>query len=105
MTYLDAENVKQDKALAAINHELKDLDDEIDETKEGVAMALAMAMPMLPDWKTAAISANFGTFEGESAFAVAGVVRVDHNIAVHGGVGVGLDQGTTGGRVGVSFGW
>jgi hypothetical protein len=112
LSYLDSENGKQDihianlsSGLNSLNKELQRLDEENDENSEGVAMALAMSMPVLPEWKHAAISANFGHFEGESAFALAGVVRVDDRVAVHGGLGVGLEEGTTGGRVGVSVGW
>ncbi len=72
---------------------------------EGVSIAMAMAGVQLPPSKTYAVSANWGTFEGENGFAATGAARVSDSAVVHAGVGVGTARGTVGGRAGITFGW
>jgi hypothetical protein len=50
-------------------------------------------------------SGNWGTFEGEHAFAFAGAVRVNEHVQVDAGVGVGVGQTSVGGRAGVAVSW
>jgi hypothetical protein len=67
-------------------------------------MALAMVGGLtLPDGKTYAISGNWGTFEGENALAFGAIARISNNIYVTGGVGMGLNNNTVGGRAGITF--
>jgi hypothetical protein len=72
---------------------------------EGSAMALAMAGAVLPADKNFALSANWGNFQGENGFAATAAARLNQNVIVHGGVGLGTNRGTVGGRAGMTFAW
>ena len=56
----------------------------------------------LPDNKRYAVSANWGGYHGTNAFAATALLRINDNIVLNGGVGVGLTKGDVGGRVGVT---
>jgi autotransporter adhesin len=90
--------------LSAINSRLDEHDKKISKNTEGVAIALAMAgVPTLTASEKFAMSANWGTFEGENGFAAGGAVRLDSNVQINGGIGFGGE--TVGGRAGVRIGW
>jgi autotransporter adhesin len=79
-------------------------DRKIEKNTEGIAIALAMAgVPTLTQSETFAMSANWGTFEGENGFAAGGALRVGQNMQVNGGLGFGGEA--VGGRAGVRLGW
>lgn len=79
---------------------------DIDKNSEGVAMAMALAnSPNLEDYEDFAITLNVGTFEGENAMSFGLMGRINKNITIQGGLGVGLNQGTVGGAGGVKIGW
>jgi YadA-like membrane anchor domain len=59
----------------------------------------------LPDNKTFAVSAHWGTFRGENALGVSAFVRVNEFVWVDGGVGAGLREGGVGGRAGLTVAW
>lgn len=69
-----------------------------------MAMAMAGAVA-LPDGKNYAISGNWGTFEGANAVSFGAIGKVTDNLFVTGGVGAGLEEGTTGGRAGAMWAW
>ncbi len=94
-------------ALVTGSSAFQGLQGQVNQNTEGVAMALAMAgsAMILPDDKTHAVSVNWGNFEGQNAMAMTGVTRLYENWYLNGGVGVGNNQGTVGGRAGVSFAW
>lgn len=78
----------------------------IDENSEGVAMALAMAGgASLPNSKTFALSGGWGTFEGSNALGFGAIGRVSDKVYLTGGVGMGLNNSTVGGRAGFLFAW
>lgn len=54
----------------------------------------------LPEGKTFAISANYGTFAGQNGFAASAVVRVTDFAYLNGAVGVGVAHNGIGGRGG-----
>jgi hypothetical protein len=90
--------------IASLRSELSNTNEKVDENTEGVALALAMVGGLtLPDGNTYAISGNWGTFEGENALAFGAIARVSKNVYVTGGFGAGLNNGTFGGRAGISF--
>ena len=68
---------------------------------EGVAMSMAMDVPQVDESKRFALSVNWGTFEGENAFAAGAAFRIDPNWQINGGAGVGVSSGAFGGKVGV----
>lgn len=78
----------------------------IDENREGVAMALAVAGTLsLPPGKNFALTGNWGTFEGDNALGFSGTARISKNLYFNAGIGSGLSRGTTGGRAGFTALW
>jgi hypothetical protein len=72
----------------------------------GIALGLAMAAPnWLADHEKFAITGNIGLFENEHAFAFTGVMRIDKQLSVNGGIGFAPDTNQVGGRAGVRLGW
>ena len=72
---------------------------------EGTAIAIALGGAALPDNKTFALTANYGTFRGENAFGGGMQMRVSENLVLNGAVGVGFARGGVGGRAGATFAW
>ena len=79
---------------------------------EGVAVALSLVDPVLVDGASAGVRVGWGTYGGENAIGVSalGVLTRDafgggEALAIGGGVGVGLDDGNVGGRLGVQLTW
>lgn len=102
-----------DRALPAISERFDAMDTrieglsrKIDNTREGVAMALAMAAPMVANGKRYAVTGQWGTFDGKHAMALSGAMRIgDYPVYVNGGLGVGLIHGNVGGKAGVTVAW
>ena len=55
--------------------------------------------------KLYAVSANLGAYRGETALAGGVAFRLTDNATLNGSLGVGVDHGDVGGRVGVTFAW
>jgi hypothetical protein len=72
---------------------------------EGTAIALAMSGGALPADKDFAVSINWGVFEGQHGFAGTAAARVNDNLLLHGGIGIGASEGTVGGRAGLTLTW
>jgi hypothetical protein len=91
--------------LATSGQSLQDLQSDIRENAQGVAIALAVAggPAILPDSKMVAVSANVGAFSGEAAGAVTGVARLQGDLFLNGGIG--FSSNNTGGRAGLTFAW
>ncbi len=68
-----------------------------------MALAMAGTVSVLPDNKAAAISANWGTFEGQNAGAISGVARLQGDVFLN--AGFGFSTNTAGGRAGLTFAW
>lgn len=94
-----------DSRVSSLESSLGEIDGRIDKAFEGTAMALAMVGGGLPADKNFAVSLNWGTFEGENAFAGTAQARISENFFIHGGLGLGASQGTVGGRAGVTCTW
>ena len=77
----------------------------MDKAYEGTAMALAMAGAGLPGDANYAVSINWGTFQGQNAFAGTAAIRLSDHFQLNGGIGVGAGQGTVGGRAGLMLTW
>jgi hypothetical protein len=78
---------------------------EIDETKEGIAVAIALGGIALPQGKNFAIAGNVGFYDSKEAFAAQTAIRLDQTFTLNGGVGVGFDDSKVGGRVGIMAAW
>ncbi len=77
----------------------------VDKANEGSAVAIALGGGLMPENKKFAITANYGNYNGYSAFGAIGYVKLTDNIYVNGGIGVGLNKGDVGGRIGATFAW
>ncbi|KAB0679923.1 YadA C-terminal domain-containing protein [Aureimonas leprariae] len=91
--------------FAGIDDELRHQSRRIDKATEGVAMAMAMKSPAVPEDKNFAIFGSFGAFDGQTALAFAGGVRATEALQFDAGVAVGLDRGSVGGRAGATLAW
>lgn len=91
--------------MGSLRQDLDRQGKRIDTATEGVAMALAMKTPAIPDGKTFALSGGFGAFEGRQAFAMSGGVRATEAVEIDGGFAVGLNSGSVGGRAGATIAW
>ena len=54
---------------------------------------------------TFAMSGGYGNFEGSSAVALSGGLRVSPNVQLNAGLGYGVSHNNMGGRVGVTVSW
>jgi hypothetical protein len=59
----------------------------------GVALAGSLVTPFLPENTNYAISTHWANFEGKDALGVAGLIRLQGNLMLSGGVAAGLNQG------------
>jgi hypothetical protein len=59
----------------------------------GTAMAAALVNPFLPDSTNYAISTHWAVFDGQHSVGFAGLIRLWGNLALSGGVAIGLDRG------------
>ena len=71
----------------------------------GIAAAMAMGGTVMPPDSTFAISFNLATYRGEQGFSGAAVAKVTERVWLSGGIAGSTVKGSTGGRVGVTFGW
>ncbi|RUY82833.1 hypothetical protein EN974_37470 [Mesorhizobium sp. M7A.F.Ca.CA.001.12.2.1] len=92
-----------DNRVSTLENGFSDLNGRIDKAFEGTAMALAMAGGSLPADKNFAVSINWGTFEGQNAFAGTAHARLTDNLFINGGVGA--SDHTVGGRAGLMLAW
>jgi hypothetical protein len=96
-------------SVAALSSQVTDLQNTVATLQhrayEGTAVAIAMATTALPDNKRFAVTANFGTFRGENAFAASAAVRINEFLVANAAIGTGLARGGVGGRVGATFAW
>ena len=96
----------------ASDRNLASVRNDVQENREGIALALAVSPPDFVSGETFGLKMNFGTFEGESAVALSAAGVVARNVfggsgrvSVDAGIGLGLDDGTVGGRVGMQLTW
>ena len=90
----------------AINTDYSKMQSQIDTNTEGIAMAFALSgASLLPSDSNFAMSFDYGHFDGSNALAFGAAGRLDKNIYVSGGLGIGTDTGNVGGRAGVTLAW
>jgi autotransporter adhesin len=100
----DAVNVSQLNGMASsFNSQITRLDQRIDNTAGGVAMAMALTGSSLPSDKHFAAALNIGTFGGQTAIGISQFLRVSSNVVVSGGLA--LQDRQVGGRAGVMMAW
>jgi len=92
--------------LAGVNLRLDQLFQRISKAYTGTAMAFAMsASPTLLPGKKFALSANWGTFQGENGAALSGAIRIFHDMQLNGAFAYGFRENMSGGRAGLSMQW
>jgi hypothetical protein len=69
-----------------------------------MSMAMAGTAELQTD-EHFAISANWGTFQGQNGGAVGVALRVADHVSINGGFAGSLNGGSVGGRAGIRFGW
>jgi hypothetical protein len=91
---------------------LRSANRRIDETQEGIAIALALQQPIFAPGQSFAVRAGWGNFEGESAFGLSGAGIIGRDwfgqgtlVALDGGFGFGASTGAMAGKAGFTFGW
>jgi hypothetical protein len=73
---------------------------------QGIAMSFAMAgTANLQPGEHVALSANWGTFQGQNGGAVSMAVKLSDHVSINGGVARSFEGSSTGGRAGVRIGW
>lgn len=103
-------------AIGALDSKLGVLNDRVDalslgndrrfrEATGGIVTAMAMGGTMIVPDSTVSVSFNLATYQGEQGFSGAAVVRLTPRVYVSGGFAGSTVKGTTGGRVGVAFGF
>lgn len=103
-------------ALDAVDDRLGQIDARIDvlnatsdrrfrHANGGIAAAMAVGGTMIVPDSTVSMNFNLATFRGEQGFSGAVVVRASPRVYISGGFAGSTVKGSTGGRVGVAFGF
>jgi len=103
-------------ALDAVDDRLGQIDARIDSLNAssdrrfrhangGIAAAMAMGGTMIVPDSMVSMNFNLATFRGEQGFSGAVVVRASPRVYISGGFAGSTVKGSTGGRVGVAFGF
>jgi trimeric autotransporter adhesin len=77
----------------------------LEQANGGIAAAMALGGTMMPADMKIAVSFNLATYRGEQGFSGAVVARVSEHVWVNAGFAGSTVKGSTGGRVGMTFGW
>ncbi len=108
-----------ENTVAGVDDRLQSMDQRVTRAEqtaqtaiEGVAVALSLADPVLTGGDSFGIRVNWGHFDGHSAIGLSMMGVLDRNLfgggetlAIGGGIGVGLADGATGGRIGLQLSW
>ncbi|MFN0046835.1 MAG: YadA-like family protein [Sphingorhabdus sp.] len=88
-----------------INTQVDGLNRKARQADGGIAAAMALGGTLLIPDKAVSVTFNLATYRGEQGFSGALVAQVKENIWITGGVAGSTVKRSTGGRVGISFGW
>jgi hypothetical protein len=102
---LDSLDARMSDGFAALASGIDRVNQRVDVAHEGVAMAMALSSPYVPEDKTFAISGGWGTFEGKNAFGLSGAVRATEYLQFDAGVAYGASTASVGGRMGATLAW
>ena len=91
--------------MSQLDSRVRSLGSSIEDNKEGIAMAMALSTPYVPEDKTFAVSTSLGAFDGATAMAASMGYRFDANTQFDAGVTYGFDRNQVGGRIGVTYAW
>lgn len=102
---LDSLDARMSDGFAALASGIDRVNQRVDVAHEGVAMAMALSSPYVPEDKTFALSGGWGTFEGKNAFGLSGAVRATEYLQFDAGVAYGASTASVGGRMGATLAW
>jgi len=91
--------------VGTFNSQVGAIQRDIRRTYGGIATAIAMGGAMIPPGDKVAVSFNLANFRGEQGFSVAAVVKLTDHAYATGGFAGSTVKGSSGERVGVTFGW
>uniref|UniRef100_UPI0024DE2708 YadA-like family protein n=1 Tax=Parerythrobacter aestuarii TaxID=3020909 RepID=UPI0024DE2708 len=91
-----------ENGFANVNFRLDELDES---TSGGIAAAMAFGGTMIVPESNVSVSVNASTYQGEQGFAGTVTARVAPKVYVSAGVAGSTARNSTGGRVGVAFGF
>ena len=98
--------------MTALSNKIAEVDRKAEDALEGVAVALSVADPVLRGNEVFGMRMNFGSFSGHHAIGGSVIGVLDSNLmgggerlSISGGLGVSLNDGKPGGRVGVQLTW
>ncbi|MEL6862053.1 MAG: YadA-like family protein [Pseudomonadota bacterium] len=90
----------------ALSTSLVHAQENIERNTAGIAIANALAgSTWLQSNERVALSANWGHFDGQDAFAVSGAARLNKNLSANASIGAMPDRSEYGARAGVRLGW
>ena len=92
-------------AMGSLSDSIRSNSRQIEDNKEGIAMAMALDAPYVPEDRTFAVSAGLGSFEGSQAIAASMGYRFNANTQFDAGITYGMDRDQIGGRIGVTYAW
>jgi autotransporter adhesin len=101
LTSLESQTALQGNRITALEAQLPILERQIN---GGVAAAMALGGTVMPPDTNFAVSFNLATYRGEQGFSASAVARVSDKVWVSGGFTGSSVKGSTGGRVGITFG-
>ncbi|MCB2068118.1 MAG: YadA-like family protein, partial [Erythrobacter sp.] len=106
---LESEVAGLSSQVAVLGSQVVDLSAQVGQFQRasngGIAAAMAMGGTLLPPDSTFSVSFNLATYRGEQGFSGALVARATDTIWISGGIAGSTVRGSTGGRVGMTFGW
>ena len=111
-TFTTADIANLQKSVGDLTSEFSNINTKIDglgqrarQADGGIAAAMALGGTMLLPDTSVSVAVNLATYRGEQGFSGSVVARVRENVWISGGIGGSTVKRSTGGRVGVSFGW
>lgn len=91
-----------DSRITGLAFQLEDLDQR---SRGGIAAAMAMGGTMIVPNSNLSVSANVSTYQGEQGFSGSIAARVTERVYISASVAGSTAEQSTGGRVGVAFGF
>jgi trimeric autotransporter adhesin len=106
---LEALNLNVGSQISGLQSGINSLSDQLNlnnrQANGGIAAALALGGAAIVPDSNVSMSFNLSTYRGQQGFSGSLIGRVSEKVYVSGGFAGSTVKGSTGGRVGVTFGW
>jgi trimeric autotransporter adhesin len=106
---LEALNLNASNSIAGLQNGLNSLEDQLTlnnrQNNGGIAAAMALGGAVIVPDSNVSMSFNLSTYRGQQGFSGSVIGRVSEKVYVSGGFAGSTVKGSTGGRVGVTFGF